>query len=261
MVFVTGGLPGAVVPGILADVRKLAQVLEHEGALGPIVNLGLNQALSADHSVEAFSPSRLYALLRRVEAEGVEVWPDLLPAELRLDDDARARRCPFRNRYGSHRAAGAVFHIDGWEYRLAGECPLHASLIRQLAQPGLSLLPIPRPPSGLLQALHRGHHSREEIAFQVAVSRVLRDFRSSVGEPVVTVAALAPNAIEIRFTSEFDSKRAESHRWVLHPLDEIDEIASRIAGLLEECRIDRVHVIEHVIMSDEFATPDPTPRQ
>src|SRR5690349_16951474 len=87
VVFVAAGPEGSEVRGTLKDVARLARVLEQHGALGMHQNFGLNQALCADTSVEAFSLSRLYALLRRVEAERVDIWPDLIPAEIELEGD------------------------------------------------------------------------------------------------------------------------------------------------------------------------------
>src|SRR5215472_2886564 len=87
VVFVAAGPVGREVPGMVRDVRRLARVLEDNGAIGVHQNFGLNQALCAETSVEAFSPSRLYGLLRRVEAERVDIWPDLIPAPIELVSD------------------------------------------------------------------------------------------------------------------------------------------------------------------------------
>ncbi|MEO8629060.1 MAG: hypothetical protein ABI612_13300 [Betaproteobacteria bacterium] len=245
VVFVAGGLAGAEIPGVIGAVRKLCHVLESEGALGVTRNFGLNQALCADTSMEAFSPSRLYALLGRVENEGVELWPDLIPAEIHLVDANESVALRFITGIAITGTNAPSFISSAGDIGRWG-MPFARELIQQLCPPGVSLLPIPRPASGLLRALHRGHQAREEIAFQTFASRVLREFRASVGEPRARVSAVAPNCIDVAFSSDFDASRTQMHRWVLHPLDDLHEIASNIGGLLADCKIQNVEVVDQI---------------
>ena len=241
IVLVSAGPEGREIPGVLKDVRKLARILEEHGALGVHQNFGLNQALCADTSVEAFSLSRLYALLRRVEAERVDIWPDLIPAEIELEG---AERVDLRFVTGilvagvnAPSLASTAADIGRWGMPFARE------LIAQLTQRGVSVLPIPRSPSGLLKALYHGHRAREEVAFQTFVSRVVRELRASVGEPAVTVAAVRPDAIEVRIAAATNDATVRVHRWQLHPLDALQDVSRSILDLLAECRVDRVDVV------------------
>lgn len=242
IVLVSAGPEGREIPGVLKDVRKLARILEEHGALGVHQNFGLNQALCADTSVEAFSLSRLYALLRRVEAERVDIWPDLIPAEIELEG---AERVDLRFVTGIMVAGvnappltSTAADIGRWGMPFARE------LIAQLTQRGVSVLPIPRSPSGLLKALYHGHRAREEVAFQTFVSRVVRELRASVGEPAVTVVAVRPDAIEVRIAAAMNDATVHVHRWQLHPLDALEDVSRSILDLLAECRVDRIDVVE-----------------
>ncbi len=246
VVFVTAGREGREIAGTLRDVRKLARVLEENGALGVHQNFGLNQALCADTSVEAFSLSRLYALLRRVEAERVDIWPDLIPADIEMGGEG-IERVDLRFVTGilvagvnAPSLASTAADVGRWGM------PFSRELIAQLGQRGVSLLPIPRPPHGLLKALHHGQRAREEIAFQTFLSRVVRELRASTGEPAVRATSVRPDAIEITVSAALNDGVAYTHRWQLHPLDVIEDISKSIAELLEECRIERFTVDEQV---------------
>jgi len=251
VVFVTAGPEGREIPGVLRDVRKLARVLEKHGALGLRHNFGLNQVLCADTSVEAFSLSRLYALLRRVEAERVDIWPDLIPAQIDLDGQERVEL-----RFVTGIVVAGV-NAPSLESTAADigrwGMPFARELIAQLTPPGVSLLPIPRPPRGLLKALHHGHRAREEVAFQTFISRVVRQLRTSVGEPEVTLTAARPDAIVIRVAAAMSGEPSHTHRWQLHPLDRLADVSGSILDLLAECKVERIIVAESVA---ESGSPD-----
>jgi hypothetical protein len=124
--------------------------------------------------------------------------------------------------------------------------PFARELIEQLGQRGVSLLPIPRPPRGLLKALHHGRRAREEVAFQTFISRVVRQLRTSVGEPEVTLTAARPDAIVVRVQAPMAPERTYTHRWHLHPLELLSDVVSSILDLLAECHVERVTVVEQI---------------
>jgi hypothetical protein len=140
----------------------------------------------------------------------------------------------------------AAGDIAGWGLPFARE------LIEQLGRPGLSLLPIPRPPLGWLGAHHAGSRAREDIALQAFVSRTLREFRSTEADPVVEIVALQPSAIGIRLVSRLDPARSVAHSFSLHPLDELSEVLDAILQLLRECRLDNVRLVERLATAAEF---------
>jgi hypothetical protein len=245
VVFVSAATQSREIPGMLRDVRRLVRVLKDNGALGVHQNFGLNQALCADTSVEAFSPSRLYGLLRRVEAERVDIWPDLIPAPIEIEDSEE--RVDLRFVTGivvagvnAPSLASTAADVGAWGMPFAKE------LIAQLSQRGVTLLPIPRPPHGLLRSLHLGHHAREEVALQAFVSRVVRELRSRVGEPEVTLTAVRPDTIAVQIASAMGAEPAVVHRWHLHPLDRLPEVVAGILDLLRDCRVERITLVEEI---------------
>jgi hypothetical protein len=242
VVIVAAGPEGRSVPGTLRDVRSLARVLQDHGAVGVHQNFGLNQALCADTSIEAFSLTRLYALLRRAETERVEVWPDLIPAEIALEGPD-VEHVALRFVTGILVAGRDAPTIPETAADIARwGMPFTREMIAQLATRDATLLPIPRPPDGLLLSLHHGRRAREEIAFQAFISRAVRQIRASVGEPHVRLTASRPDAIVIRLTSPFDAGTDFVHRWRLHPLDRLPEVTQSILALLSECRLNDISI-------------------
>jgi len=117
------------------------------------------------------------------------------------------------------------------------------TLARQLAQSGLELLPLARPPTALLAAAHTGRRAALEAAFHLFASHSVRTCRMTAGEPSVIVSAHREGrAAEVRvsLSSVLDDAWLEGFRWPLHPLDDLADIASSISGLLEACRLSDV---------------------
>jgi hypothetical protein len=247
------------VPGILPDAKSIEQALEAHGALGPARSFGINKVLSAESSLEGFSPSRLYRLLRNLEAGITDIWSELVPAEIDLESAEESIHLRFVAGVVVTPAQAPSFIETAGDIGRWG-VPFSRVLIAQLAQPGLSLLPLPRPPKGPLQALHEGHAAREEVAFQAFTSRALRQLRSETGEPVVTVAALESDAIGVRIASLVDAQRVETHRWELDALDDVATVSASIFGLLEECRVQDVRAVDKVVPDVELMGAQPTTR-
>lgn len=251
VVFVVGGLAEAIVPGILPDAKAIEQTLEAHGALGPARSFGINKVLSGDSSLEGFSPSRLYRLLRNLEAGVTDIWSELVPAEIDLESAEESIHLRFVAGLVVTPAQAPSFLETAGDIGRWG-MPFSRALIAQLGQPGLSVLPLPRPPKGPLQALHEGHHAREEVAFQAFASRALRQLRWETGEPRVTVAALESDAIGVRIASAVDDQRIETHRWELDALDDLDTIRTSISSLLEDARVHDIRVLEKVVSDAAF---------
>lgn len=251
LVLVTGGLAPATVFGTLREPQAIAQVLTAEGALGPTRNFGLNAALCADTSMEGFSPSRLYGLLRGLEAGAQQSWSDLLPADIELDSAEESVHLRFLTGVAVTPAQAPSIMETAADIGRWG-MPVSRELIAQLGQPGLSLLALPRPPTGLLQAVHAGRRACEEIAYQVFLSRGLRRMRAETGEPEVSIAALEGGAVGIRLTAAADPSRRLAHRWELDPLDELSSVTASILGLLEECRVQAIRTLPAVLPESEF---------
>jgi hypothetical protein len=250
LLVVTGGRAGAVVPGMVPDVRRVQQVLEASGALGPSRSFGLGNALCTLDALASIPWCRLRAL-QRAEAGGAAAL-DLPPADLATTTDEESVHLRFLVGAGITPAGAPSFvetaaAIGSWGMALTRE------LAGQLRTEGLSVLPIARPPASILLAQSIGSIAREELALQAFVSRTLRAFRAEVGEPEAAVAALASGALGVRLTSPFVENRVSVHRRLLHFTEDVDEAGRSIVSLLEECGISRVEVLPDVAQDASFA--------
>jgi hypothetical protein len=225
-------------------------LLQEKGALGQARNFGLASALCSAKAVEGVAPSRLYRIAcGREEAAGAL---DLPPADLLTVTAHEAVHLRFLAGVAVTPGHAPSFLETGADVGAWG-LALTRELSEQLQVPGLSVLPIPRPPANLFQAPALGRQAREELAFQAFVSRVLRRFRAEVGEPAVTIASLASGEVGVRFASPFDPARVEIHRWRLTPLDSIERVQGSIADLLRDCRLENVAVLASILSADELS--------
>ena len=242
LLIVTGGRAPATVPGVLADVGRVREVLAASGVLGQARNFGLGNGLCSVAALESLPPSRL--LCARPGRSRPACWTCRLPGSrsLRATSRCTCASCSVLSLTPAHAPSfletGSA--VATWGMALTRE------LSQQLRVEGLSVLPIPRPPVALLRAPELGRRAREELAYQAFVSRALRRFRAEIGEPDVTVAALDSAAVGVRFASALIEDRVDVHAWALHPLDDLQEVAASILGLLRECRVQNVQVLPGV---------------
>lgn len=135
--------------------------------------------------------------------------------------------------------------IGVWGLRLT------RALVRQLAQPALDLLPVPRPAVSLLKAAHAGRCAQLELASNLFVSNTVRQFRATVGDPtaVISTHRIDGGAAEIRISmsSVFEDTLLEGFHWPLHPLDGLERIVTALSELLHDCRVNDVRVVEVVL--------------
>jgi len=252
VVFVAAGVPVAEIAGAVPDANAITRLLQVHGALGQAHTFDLSQALCAELFLKGASLSRAYALLRGIESGKAESrLDDVLPAPIRLEAAAESVHLRFLSGVVLSPAHAPSFPETAGDIRNWGMA-LSRELLAQLGQPGLSLLPLPRPPSGPMKALREGRRAREEVAFQAFASRVLRRLRSETGDPEAEVAALESGSIGVRLVPRFDRARAQSHRWNLDALDDLTDVTASILALLADCRVSPVQVLERVVSDAEF---------
>lgn len=244
VVFVIGGRAPAVVPGALPDADALRKLFEDHGAVGRLRNFGLGNALISAEALASVAPSRIYRIGRGELAGGYGSL-DLPPAaiEVTTTDEqvhlrfiAGAAMSP-ADAPGFTETAG---NIGAWGM------PFTRELAAQLAQEGLSLLPIPRPPMSFARALVAGRFTQRELGLQLFLSNALRSYRASVGEPNASVTAYTDGSVRVSLASPFDSAPPREYPWPLDPGDDLAEVANGIFGLLAECRVANVQVAETV---------------
>ena len=244
ILLVTGGSGPMILPGVVADVGELTKLFELHGTLGPMRNFGLSGALVSAAGLAALKPSTIY---RRSRETGQDNLPplDLPPEDIRITGTEEKVHLRFLTGVSVTSADAPGFtetagNVGAWGM------PFTRALAAQLGQPGLSLLPIPRPPMSPLQALEAGRYAESELGFQLFLSSNLRKFRSRVGEAEAVVAACADASIHVRLSSPFDPLLSPEYAWPLQPGDDIAGVGNGIFSLLEECRVTNVRVIPTV---------------
>ena len=244
ILFVTGGSEPTSLPGVIADVAELTKLFELHGTLGPMRNFGLSAALISAAGLAALKPGTLYQRSRETGQENL-LPLDLAPEDIRIAGAEEEVHLRFLTGVSVTAADAPGFtetagNIGAWGL------PFTRALAAQLAQPGLSLLPIPRPPMSPLLALEAGRFAESELGFQLFLSNNLRKFRSRVGEAEAAVAACADGSIRIRLSSPFDAAMTREYAWNVRPGDDMAAVSTGIFSLLEECRVTNVTVAETV---------------
>ena len=244
ILIVTGGSGPLIVPGVVVDVGELTKLFESHGTLGPMKNFGLSSALVSAAGLAALKPSVVY---RRSRETGQEHLPplDLAPEEIRIAGTHEEAHLRFLTGVSVTSADAPGFtetagNIGAWGM------PFTRALAAQLGQPGLSLLPIPRPPMSPRQAVEAGKFAQSELGFQLFLSTALRKFRSRVGEAEAVVAARADGSVRIRLSSPFDASLSQEYAWELQPGDDMATVGSGIFSLLAECRVTNVQIAETI---------------
>ncbi len=238
LIIVAGARTQLTLPGAIPEVGKITALLEQHGAIGATRNFGLGNALCGAAALEALSPCALWRAVRdpaeRAVAEAltpepVAVGPGREQVHLRFMVGAGVtpRHLPSFLESASN--------IGTWGM------PLTQELARQLAQPGLEVLPLPRPPQPLAKAAYLGRCAQLEAALNLFLSNTVRRFRMSVGDPeaVLSAHALAAGAGELRLSlsSPFDESMLEGFCWPLHPLDAVPEVQRIFGQALNDFRI------------------------
>jgi hypothetical protein len=241
---VTGGRGPLTVPGVVTDVGELKKLFDVHGTLGPMKNFGLSDALVSAAGLAALKPSAVY---RRSRETGQENLPplDLPPEDIRIAGTQEEVHLRFLTGVSVTSADAPGFtetagNIGAWGM------PFTRALATQLGQPGLSLLPIPRPPMSHLQAVEAGRFAESELGFQLFLSTALRKFRSRVGEAEAAVAACADGSVRVRLSSPFDASPSQEYVWPLQPGDDMAAVGSGIFSLLAECRVTNVQIADSV---------------
>ena len=243
ILIVTGG-QASTLSGVIPDIPALTKLFAAHGTLGPMKNFALSAALASAGALLAMKFSELY---RRSSATGGEMIAplELPPDEIRIAGAGEEVHLRFLTGVAVSAADAPGFTETAGDIGAWG-MPFTKALATQLAQPGLSLLPLPRPPMSPLRALAAGKFAQCEVEFQLFLSAALRAFRARVGEAEAHVAACADGSIRIRLSSAFDATLSQEFRWAVQLGDEMRAVSNAIFSLLEQCRVMNVQVLESV---------------
>jgi hypothetical protein len=252
VLLVTAGQTPARVAGVVPDIGEITELLKTAGALGPVENFGLSNALGSLEAAQAMSPLRLFELVRRL---GSGTGTDLLPPEdVSVDSASELVHLRFLAGVSITPAHMPTFLETAGQVGRWG-LPVAQALARQLGEPGLSLLAIPRAPRPWFTALEEGRFAREEVAFNLFASGAIRRIRSETGEPEATVSAREDGTVRIDLTSPFEPLRVHAHAWRLSAADDLSAVEASIRDLLRDCRVEKVQVIEAVLPAEPLPAP------
>jgi hypothetical protein len=248
LILVTAATKPVIISAIVPGIAELTTLLEQHGAIGATRTFGLSNALCPLEALEGLKPSAVY----RWSAD----WApgasprEILPQEIMVEPGREQVHLRFLVGAGITSRDAPSF-LDAAATIGAWGLPLTRALARQLAQPGLNLLPLPRPPVSLMQAARAGRCAQLELASNLFVSNTVRQFRATVGDPTVLISAhwIEGGAGEIRISmsSVFDDTLLEGFRWPLHPLDDLNQIVTALSELLHDCRVTDVRAVEPVL--------------
>ncbi len=247
VIFVAAAREPLVIPGALPEIEPVRALLERHGALGATRNFGLSNALCSLEAIENLRASTVYrwtAAFRAAEPR------DIAAQSIRVA--RRPEQVHLRFLVGAGVSAAEAPSLDETAATIGvWGMPLARELGRQLAQPGLDLLPIPRPPVALMRAAHAGRCAQLELAFHLCASNTVREFRAATGDPSVVLSAhrIEGGAGELRvsLSSTLDEGALEGFRWPLHPLDDLAAIERMIIDFFEECRAGGVRIMDELL--------------
>jgi hypothetical protein len=248
VVIVAGARKPATLPGAVPAIDRIVSLLEEHGAVGVTRNFGLGNALCSATALEALSPAAIWRAVRDPSERGVA---DGLPPEP-IAVGAGREQVHLRFLVGAGVTPQnlpsfleSAANIGTWGM------PLTRELARQLAVPGVEILPMPRPPQPLAKAAYVGRCAQLEAALSLFLGSAVREFRMSVGDPQAVVSSheLTDGAGELRLSlsSSFDDSLLEGFCWPLHPLDDVEEVANIFLRALTDCRIGNVQPLAQVL--------------
>jgi hypothetical protein len=219
-------LPAASIDGVIGDVAGLVALLREHGALGGNRTLALGNALVGADAIDFARLPDLVAS-RDLPPQPIEVAPGSESVHLRF-------------LVGSALAAANADLTHDQSMRGYG-VPFAHALSKSLAQPGASVLALPRAPLPLVEALWQGRLAQREVAAQIFASNAIRRIRAATGEPCAVIsvhdAGAGGGEVRLSLSSPFDPRGAEGFRCRLWPLDRIDDVVAMLATLLADCRV------------------------
>jgi hypothetical protein len=248
LVIVAGARSPCMVAGALPEAHVLRGLLEQQGAIGVTRNFGLGNALVGAEALDALSPSALW----RAAADPAQRAPldALQPEPIAVAQGREQVHLRFLVGAGVTPQHLPSF-LESASNIAAWGMPFTRELARQLARPGLEILPMPRPPQPLLHAAHAGRRAQLEAALSLFLGNTLRRFRMAVGDPEAVLSAhrLDNGAGELRLSlsTPFDDSLFEGYAWPLQPQDEVAEVTQLLLDTLSECRVPSVTVLPQVL--------------
>ena len=252
LIVVAGTVAGVrtrlTVADALPEIGAVVALLEQHGAVGPTRNFGMGNALCAVEALEALSPVGMWRAMH--DPQSRDLPAGLPPAPIIVEPGREQVHLRFLIGVGVTPAhlpplAETASNISAWGM------PLTRELARQLAQPGLEILPMPRPPQSLSKAAWVGRRAQLEAALSLFLGNTVRRLRTAAGDPQAVLSAHRMDGgsgeLRLSLSSPFDESLLEGFSWPLHPLDAVPEVGKLFGQMLAECRITDVTCIGEVL--------------
>lgn len=242
LIIVTGSRKPVRLSGALPEIGAVSELFLQKGILGKTRNFGLGNALCTLETIESVTPAEVYAW---TSAGGTQ-RRELPPAPLVVGEPGEMVHLRFLVGAGIAPASEpplteTASNIGAWGMALT------RLLAAQLAQDGVEVLPMARPPCDLLRAAHAGRTAQLETACNLFASNAVRRFRTTGGDPVAIISTHDNGELRLTLSQPFDAQMVEGFRWPLHPLDDLAAIASAMRELLTACRIGRIEMAPRVL--------------
>lgn len=247
LLLVAGSRTAVTLTGVVPDIAEVTNLLAQHGAIGATRDVGMSDALCSLEVIEQLRPGDVYRWSREWLKESAP--RDIAPQAIVVAPGREQVHLRFLIG-GAVTPAHAPSFLETAAHIGAWGIPVTRALVSQLAQRGVELLPVPRPPVGLLKAAHSGRSAQLDAAFNLFASNAIRNFRASVGDPTVIISAhrleSAGAEIRISMSSAFDDALLDGFRWPLHPLDDLNRIVAMVTDMLNDCRVTDVRVSETI---------------
>jgi hypothetical protein len=240
------GSDAAALSAIVPDAGRLAAILREHGALSGNESFALSQVLVASDALDA---ARMSDLMAQQRMDPKAPAPDFPATPIAVPPGQQGVHLRFM--LGTAVAAPQVDLLADAEVGKWG-IPFARELAGQLAQPGVSVLALPRAPASPPAALQQGRAAQREVGAQLFASNAIRRLRATVGEPVAVISAHrcagAPGGGELRLSlsSPLDPRQAEGFRCPLFATDRAVDVAGMLVDLLRDCRVADVRIFPGV---------------
>jgi len=248
LIMVAGASKACALDGIVPDIEAVSALLAEHGAVGATRNFGLGNALCSEQALQSISAVDLWSageagqqrnLAEHCSPESISIAGKREQVHLRFLVGAGVTPEHLPSFLES------ASNIGTWGM------PLTKALAAQLAQPGLEVLALARPPQPIIKAAYAGRSAQLEAALSLFLGNNVRRFRLSVGDPEAVLSAhqLPGGAGELRLSlsSPFDESLFEGFSWPLHLMDEVAEVSAIMTSALAECRITHVTVLPQML--------------
>ena len=247
LVIVAGARTATQLPDSLPDIGAVTALLNEHGVTGADKNVGLGNALIAVETLECVGPGLLREWAARLRSGGAPL--ELAGSPVTVATGREQVHLRFLVGASVVPAHVPTFIETGANVGAWG-MPLTQLLAKQLAAPGVEVLPMARPPVPVFMAADAGRAAQIELAFNLFMSNALRDIRRAVGDPTVVLSSHqmpgGGGELRVSLSSPFDEGTLEGFRWPLHPADEVGEITKKINQLIEDCQLHDVRLLAGV---------------